>query len=183
MGVWARGVERGAFCGAPAQALVPAVVGLWLAARLAWAIPGVPADPRAFYGVDPRAHETSLWLSEHLGPGESHALPFESTYSTWDGPRPELDPRWFIWFGIPSSDLLCFMRQLGINKVVIDMADSGLSGYADELGAAPGDAQGPLAFLGWPRCFPTAIVRADSSSAVAPDGSAVVHCRSATASG
>ena len=137
----------------PARALVPAVVGLWLAARLAWAIPGIPGDPCRFYAVDPRAHETSLWLSEHLGPGERYALPFESYYSTWDLPRPELDPRWFIWFGIPSSDLLRFMGQLGINKVVIDMADSGLSGYADKLRAGPGDGRGPLAFLGWPRCF------------------------------
>ncbi len=137
----------------PAGALGPAAVGLWLAARLAWAIPGIPGDPRAFYGVDPRAHETSLWLSEHLGPGERYALPFKSTYSTWDVPRPELDPRWFMWFGISSSDLLRFMGQLGINKVVIDMADSDLSGYADKLGASPRDAHGPLAFLGWPRCF------------------------------
>jgi len=137
----------------PAGALVPAAVGLWLAARLVWAIPGISGDPRAFYGVDPRAHETSLWLSEHLAPGESYALPFESYYSTWDVPRPELDPRWIIWFGIPSGDLLRFMRQLGINKVVIDMTASGLSGYADKLRASPVDAQGPLAFLGWPRCF------------------------------
>jgi len=137
----------------PAGALVPAAVGLWLAARLAWAIPGIPGDPRAFYGVDPRAHETSLWLSEQLGPGERFALPFESTYSTWDVPRPELDPRWFTWFGIPPSDLLRFMGQVGINKVVIDMADSGVPGYADKLWASPGDAHGPLAFLGWPRCF------------------------------
>ena len=137
----------------PAGALVPAAVGLWMAARLAWALPGIPGDPRTFYAVEPRAHATSLWLSEHLAPGESFALPFESYYSTWDVPRPELDPRWFIWFGIPPGDLLRFMGQLGINKVVIDMADSGVPGYADELWASPGDARGPLAFLGWPRCF------------------------------
>lgn len=136
----------------PARALVPAVVGLWLVARLASAVPGL-RDPRGFYTVDPQAHETSLWLSRQLGPGESFALPFESYYSTWDVPRPELDPRWFIWFGIPPDDLLRFMHQLGISKVVIDMADSGLSGYADKLSTTPADAHGPLAFLGWPRCF------------------------------
>ncbi len=137
----------------PAGALVPAAVGLWLSARLAFAIPGVPGNPRSFYAVDPQAHETSLWLSRHLAPGERFALPFQSYYSTWDVPRPELDPRWFIWFGIPSDDLLRFMRRLEINKVLIDMADGGLSGYADKLSASSGDAHGPLAFLGWPRCF------------------------------
>ena len=137
----------------PAGGLVLATIGLWLAARLALAAPGLLRDPRAFYAVDPQAHETSLWLSQHLGPGESFALPFESYYSTWDVPRPELDPRWFISFGIPSTDLLRFMRQLGINRAVIDMADKGLSSYADKLWTSPGDTHGPLTFLGWPRCF------------------------------
>ena len=136
-----------------AGALVSGAVGLWLAARLAWAVPGIPGDPRGFYAVDPQAHQTSLWLSQHLAPGELFALPFESYYSTWDVPRPDLDPRWFIWFGIPAGDLLGFMRQLGISKVVLDMADSGLSSYADKLSASPRDAHGPRTFLGWPRCF------------------------------
>jgi hypothetical protein len=137
----------------PAGALVLAAVGLWLAARLASAIPGLLRDPRGFYAVDPQARETSLWLSRHLGPGERFALPFESTYSTWDLPRPELDPRWSVPFGIPPNDLLRFMRQDGIGTVVIDLADRGISDYADELTTSPGDAHGPLTFLGWPRCF------------------------------
>ena len=82
-------------------------------ARLALAAPGLLRDPRRLYAVDPQAHETSLWLSRHLGPGESFALPFESYYSTWDVPRPELDARWFIWFGIPARRRCSrFMRQL-----------------------------------------------------------------------
>jgi hypothetical protein len=137
----------------PAGAPVLGAVALWLALRLALAVPGISGDPRQFYAVDPQSHETSLWLSQHLGPGERFALPFQSYYSTWDLPRPELDPRWFIWFGIPANDLLGFMHQAGIRKVVIDLADSGLSGYADKLWASPSDAHGPLAFLGWPRCF------------------------------
>jgi 4-amino-4-deoxy-L-arabinose transferase-like glycosyltransferase len=137
----------------PHGALVLVGVALWLAVRLALALPGIGGDPRRFYAVDPRAHETSSWLSAHLAPGESFALPFESYYSTWDVPRPELDPRWFIWFGIPSADLLRFMQERGISKVVIDMNDSGKSGYADKLGASAADGHGPLSFLGWPRCF------------------------------
>ncbi len=141
------------FPGLPAGAPLLGAVSLWLALRLAWAVPGISGDPRRFYAIDPPAHETSLWLSQHLRPGESFALPFQSYYSTWDVPRPELDPRWLVWFGIPSGDLLGFMRQRGISKVVIDMADSGLSGYADRLSTSSADAHGPLAFLGWPRCF------------------------------
>jgi hypothetical protein len=137
----------------PAGAPLFALVALWLAVRLAWAVPGIKGDPRGFYALDPQAHETSLWLSQHLAPGESFALPYQSYYSTWDVPRPELDPRWFIWFGIPSTDLLRFMHQLGIGKIVIDLADAGLSGYADKLWTSPSDAHGPLTFLGWPRCF------------------------------
>jgi hypothetical protein len=137
----------------PAGSLVPAAVALWMAARLALAMPAVLRDPRGFYALDPRAHETSLWLSQHLAPGESFALPYESYYSTWDVPRPEPDPRWSTWFGIPAGDLQRFMRQAQISKVVIDTADKGLAGYADKLWASPGDGYGPLAFSGWPRCF------------------------------
>ena len=39
------------------------------------------------------------------------------------------------------------------NVRVIDLADAGLSGYADKLWTSPSDAHGPLTFLGWPRCF------------------------------
>ncbi len=137
----------------PAGSLVLAAVGLWLAARLAWAMPGAFRDPRGFYAVAPPARETSLWLSQHLEPGERFGLPFESYYSTWDLPRPDLDPRWSTWFGMPASDLLGFLRQFQIRKIVIDTTDSGVPGYADKLWASPSDAHGPLAFLGWPRCF------------------------------
>ena len=148
-----RGWSAARFPRLPAGALAAVVIGLWLAVRLAWAAPGLVRDPRVLYAVDAQAHETSLWLSQHLGPGESFALPYESYYSTWDVPRPELDPRWAIWFGIPSTDLLGFMQRLRINKVVIDMADHGLAGYADKVWAAASDAHGPLSFLGWLRCF------------------------------
>jgi hypothetical protein len=116
------------------------------------AAPALLHDPRRFYAVEPRAHETSTWLSAHLRPGETFALPFESYYSTWDVPRPELDPRFIIWLGLPASDLLRYLGAQKIDKLVVDRADAGASGYADKLGPAA-DAHGPLAFLGWPRCF------------------------------
>jgi len=135
-----------------ARSVALVALGLPLAVRLALAAPALLHDPRRFYAVEPRAHETSTWLSAHLRPGETFALPFESYYSTWDVPRPELDPRFIIWLGLPASDLLRYLGAQKIDKLVVDRADAGASGYADKLGPAA-DAQGPLAFLGWPRCF------------------------------
>jgi hypothetical protein len=135
-----------------ARSVALVVVGLWLAVRLAAAAPAALRDPRRFYAVEPRAHQTSLWLSEHLRPGETFALPFESYYSTWDLPRPDLDPRFGIWLGLPAGDLRRYLGELRIDKVVIDRTDAGAPGYGDKLGPAA-DAQGPLAFLDWPRCF------------------------------
>jgi hypothetical protein len=40
----------------------------------------------------------------------------------------------------------------GIRKVLIDTADVDFPEYAAKV-APDRDAQGPLAFLGWPRCF------------------------------
>jgi len=154
-GVWPRLRDRlaGWFPGRSPSVIALGALALWLAARLAAAAPAALHDPRQLYALEPRAHETSLWLSQHLRPGERFGLPHESYYSTWDVPRPDLDPRWITWFGLPDADLLRFMQEAQVDKVVIDRGDKGAADYADKLAAAPSDAHGPLAFLGWPRCF------------------------------
>jgi hypothetical protein len=39
-----------------------------------------------------------------------------------------------------------------VTKVLVDMAANDVSKYRDKMSAET-DAFGPLAFLGWPRCF------------------------------
>jgi hypothetical protein len=39
-----------------------------------------------------------------------------------------------------------------IDKIFVDAQDALLASYQNKLSTAR-DAQGPLAFLGWPRCF------------------------------
>jgi hypothetical protein len=137
--------------------LRPAQVGLGLlavllAARLAAAAPASLANPVSLYAVDPLWHETSVWLARTLEPGERFALPYQSTYSTWDMPRPDTDPRWNYWFGMPDATLERTMAGAHIRKVLTDRAGPEYREYADKLSPAS-DAHGPLSFLGWPRCF------------------------------
>jgi len=135
----------------------PGEVGILLlsilfVARLAAAAPAAAANPASLYAVDPHWHETSVWLAHTLEPGERFALPYQSTYSTWDVPRPDTDPRWNYWFGMPAEKLQNTLAGAHIRKVLTDREGPEYREYADKLSAA-GDAHGPLSFLGWPRCF------------------------------
>jgi hypothetical protein len=129
-----------------------AAIALLLFARLAFAAPRALVNPRRSYAVEPRWHETSEWFSRALVPGESFAMDSLSYYSTWDLPRPDTDPRWQFWFIMPSGELMSFMDRSHIRKVLIDTASSSYPEHADKL-SRERDAHGPLAFLGWPRCF------------------------------
>jgi len=129
-----------------------AVVTVALAARLGFAAPGALVNPRASYAVEPRWHETSEWLSRALVPGERFALDYRGYYSTWDLPRPDTDPRWNFWFGTPTGELMPFLDRSHIRKALLDTAAPGYGELADKLSPSS-DAHGPLAFLGWPRCF------------------------------
>ena len=152
-GVWPRISSRLGAAGRPARWLSLGALPALLAARLALAAPpALRADPRSLYAVAPRWRETSEWLSRALKPGERFALPYMSRYSTWDLPRPDVDPRWPFWFGVPDRDLLGYLAGQGIDKVVVDAKDADYPEYASKL-AGSADASGPLAFLGWPRCF------------------------------
>jgi len=129
-----------------------ALLALFFAARIALALPGAVHDPRHLYEVEAHWHETSLWFADHLAPGERFAMPYQSYYSTWDAPRPDTDARWPFWYGTPSEEMLGFMRQSHVRKVLIDRESPKIDEYQDKLSAAT-DAHGALAFLGWPRCF------------------------------
>jgi 4-amino-4-deoxy-L-arabinose transferase-like glycosyltransferase len=129
-----------------------ALVGALLAVRIAFAAPGAAVNPRASYAVEPRWHETSVWLSGALVPGERLALDYRSYYSNWDLPRPDTDPRWNFWLGMPTRELMPFLDGSHIRKALIDTTAPGYGELADKLWPAR-DAHGPLGFLGWPRCF------------------------------
>jgi hypothetical protein len=129
-----------------------ALLAIVLAGRLALALPGARGNPRDSYAVEPRWHETSTWLSRALVPGERFAINYQSYYSTWDLPRPDPDPRWNFWLGMPAPELRAFMDRSHIRKVLIDTADAGYAEHAAKLSQAA-DAHGPLTFLDWPRCF------------------------------
>jgi 4-amino-4-deoxy-L-arabinose transferase-like glycosyltransferase len=141
---------RWARSGPAATAL--AVLAFVLLARFALAAPAALVNPRASYRVEPRWHETSEWLSRALVPGERFAIDYRSYYSTWDLPRPDTDPRWNFWLGMPTGELTPFLDGSHIRKALIDTASAGQAELADKLSPARDD-HGPLAFLGWPRCF------------------------------
>jgi len=155
---------RWARFGAAGTAL--AVLAVALVARLGVAAPGALVNPRASYAIEPRWHETSEWLSRALVPGEKFAMDSMSYYSNWDLPRPDTDPRWQFWLGMPTGELMPFMDGSHIRKTLIDTAAPSFREHVDKLSAAR-DAHGPLAFLGWPRCF------ADSGS----PSRFLVYCR------
>jgi 4-amino-4-deoxy-L-arabinose transferase-like glycosyltransferase len=150
-------IERASALARRLPAFRPAHVGLaalavLLAVRLTLVSPALLANPLAFYRVEPRWHETSLWLAHSLAPGERFALPYQSLYSTWDAPTTDTDPRWNFWYGMGAKDLTRYLDGSHIRRLMIDTAAPGLAEYADKLSPAS-DAHGPLAFLDWPRCF------------------------------
>jgi hypothetical protein len=121
--------------------------------RFALAAPAAFAsNPRKLYAVEPRWHEASLWFSRNLVPGERFAMAYQSYYSNWDAPRPDTDARWPFWYGTAAREMLGFMAQSHVRKVLIDTESAGFAEYRDKL-SPEADAHGPLAFLGWPRCF------------------------------
>ena len=99
-------------------------------------------------------------------PGERYAAAPSSLYSTWDGPFPDPDARWLYLFDRPADKMLADMavgkpasiqaQQDGpappVTKVLVDMAATDIDHYRDKMAGAADD-HGPLAFLGWPRCF------------------------------
>ena len=136
----------------PARVAVVAL-GLVLFARFALAAPAAFAkDPRRLYEVEGRWHETSLWFSEHLAAGERFAMPYQSYYSTWDVPHPDTDARLPFLYQSPAPKMLALFDQEQVRKILIDRQEADFPTYQDKFSAAA-DAHGPLAFLGWPRCF------------------------------
>ncbi len=151
-----------------------------LAIKLGWFAPRAARDPRKFVEVPPAWAEMSGWFASHLTAGERYAFPYTSLYSTFDQPFPEPDHRWIYLYrlepsvmrrdldrGIRSSIDASLIGPPGpIDKVFVDAEDALLASYEDKLSAAR-DAHGPLAFLGWSRCF------ADSGS----PSRFMVYCR------
>jgi 4-amino-4-deoxy-L-arabinose transferase-like glycosyltransferase len=136
----------------PARVAV-GLLALFFVARFALAAPAAfAANPRKLYAVEPRWHETSLWFSRALVPGERFAMPYQSYYSNWDVPHPDTDARWPFWYGIPAKEMLGFMRQEKVHKLLVDREGAEYASYRDKL-SPEADAQGPPEFLGWPRCF------------------------------
>jgi hypothetical protein len=136
----------------PTRVAVGALV-VFFAARFALAAPTAFArSPLQLYEVEPRWHETSLWLAQNLRPGERFAMPYQSYYSNWDVPRPDTDTRWPFWYGSPAQEMLGFMNQEHVIKAMIDRESSGFEEDRQKL-SAEADAHGPLRFLDWPRCF------------------------------
>jgi 4-amino-4-deoxy-L-arabinose transferase-like glycosyltransferase len=149
-----------------ARPAIVAVIVVPLALKLLWFAPGAAANPRAAYAVPADWAQTSSWLAGNLRPGERYAIAHTSLYSTWDRPRPDPDARWIGLFTAPAGELLREMAHatplsiaprwdgppIPVTKVLIDTQDRAFATYADKLSTAR-DPQGPLQFLGWPRCF------------------------------
>ncbi|HEY7373582.1 MAG TPA: glycosyltransferase family 39 protein [Polyangia bacterium] len=148
----------------PAHAV--GVVALLLAIKAATFAGGLTSNPRRAFDIPPDWAETSAWLAQHLQPGERYAFPYGSFYSTWDQPAPDPDARAAYDYTTKATDLLAAMDEARpvsiearwdgprhpIRKMFVDMADADLPRYREKLAGAA-DAHGPLAFLGWNRCF------------------------------
>jgi hypothetical protein len=151
--------------GAPAAAL-PYLAALPLVAKLLWFGPALTVNPRSLYEVPPRWAETSAWLADHLSPGERYAIPHASLYSTWDRPSPDPDARWPYLFRVDATEMMRAIDEakplsiaprwdgphVPIRKILVDREDTLWPTYKDKLSAET-DAHGPVAFLGWRRCF------------------------------
>ena len=151
---------------ATANAVALLVVAVLLATKLATFGASATHNPFAFVSVPAAWAKTSAWFAAHLRPGERYAFPYTSLYSTFDQPYPEPDQRWIYLYrmapeimhrdldrGLPSSIDASLVGPPGpIDKVFIDANDALLASYQDKFSPAR-DAQGPIAFLGWPRCF------------------------------
>lgn len=143
---------RGRRSGGHADRVGVAIVAVLLALRLVFTAPALFANPLSFYRVEPRWHETSTWLAQHLDPDEKFAMPYQSLYSIWDVSAAETDPRWSFWYGMPEARLRHYLDSAGIRRLLVDLAAPGFAEYADKLSTVK-DAHGPTAFLDWPRCF------------------------------
>jgi hypothetical protein len=136
------------------------------AIKLAWFAPAFAHNPRHAFAVPPAWAETSAWFAAHLQPGERYATTSGSLYSTWDDPFPDPDARWIYLFDRPADKMLADMQQgkpmsnephrdgpiPSVTKILVDSAAPDIDGYRVKL-SGPSDAHGPLAFLGWRRCF------------------------------
>ncbi len=138
-----------------------------LATKLAWFGPSAAArNPLSLVDVPPAWARTSSWFATHLTPGERFSFPYTCLYSTFDQPFPEPDQRWIYLYrldpalmlrdldrGVRASIDASLVGPPGpIDKIFVDMQDALLASYEDKLSTAR-DAQGPVSFLGWPRCF------------------------------
>jgi hypothetical protein len=148
----------------PAHAV--GVIALLLGIKLATSAGGLTRNPRRAFDVPPDWSETSSWLAHQLRPGERYAFPYGSFYSTWDQPTPDPDARAAYDYTTKPGELLAAMDEARpvsiearwdgprgpIRKMFVDMADPDLPRYREKLAGAA-DEHGPLAFLGWKRCF------------------------------
>ena len=123
-----------------------------LTLRLAFFAEALTTNPRTYYGTTEAWQRTSTWFAANLKPAERFALPNRSQYSTWDRPLPDTDPRWSYWYAVNPKLMLQQMDARRIRKVLVDTEEDAFSTYQDKL-SPERDARGPLAFLGWPRCF------------------------------
>jgi hypothetical protein len=141
-------------------------LALLLATKLALSAGGLGQNPRRAFDVPPDWGETSGWLAQHLEPGERYVFPYGSLYSTWDQPTPDPDARWPYDYSEAPSEMLAAIAEARplsvqarwdgpprpIRKIFVDLADHDLPRFQSKLAGAADD-HGPLAFLGWPRCF------------------------------
>lgn len=128
------------------------LLGTFLITKIVWFGDAV-RDPRRLVEVPPAWSETSRWLSAHLVAGERYAIPSNSVYSTFDQPFPDPDARRQFVFDHDGTTMLERLPREGISKILIDLLDSDLERYQDELARTARDAHGAPDFLGWPRCF------------------------------
>jgi hypothetical protein len=139
-------------------------VGERVGARLAWVVPavlcagqlglfagGLASDPRGHMRIPPEWAETSEWLSRNLRKGEKFAFPYHSLFSTFDRPFPDPDGRWSYPFTTEVALMTRQMAEAKLRLALIDTEDQDYPKYRHRLSGA--DEHGPLAFLGWPRCF------------------------------
>jgi hypothetical protein len=139
-------------------------LGALLGVKLARFASGFTSNPRLAFAVPSDWAEMSAWFAGHLVSGERYAFPDGSLYSTWDRPMPDSEARWTYLYSVEAPEMLRVLREVNplvprwdgplrpITKIFVDVQANNFQTYRDKL-SQERDDQGPLAFLGWPRCF------------------------------
>lgn len=113
---------------------------------------GFSRDPRGLWSLPPHWAQTSAWMSEHAR-DKDFLIAEDSYFSLWNVER---DRRRAYPFESPDEELIRVRDARGLDFVLLDSRAESYGRMTGRFSAF--DENGPLTFLGWPRCFHDSLV-------------------------